>query len=303
MIDIAHEELDLSGRTRGWRRGADPRLEAGVLLDKVEEPQRAIYQPFEEPNLPNALAKVTDEKSALRFALNYGSLGFADLVAAEALGDDEEFDEDDPVLAALQRIQWGDPLDWVLAQAASVRLAIELIEALGDEEVSLDSVLDRYRLRSTEVTAIAKPEPGGERRLAAAVFSLALGTRVEEVTLLAEGGTTGLAQDVVLRLVSANIGRAGEQLEPSSDSPHGFTLRRSATALIEVVWWHVQQWAARGKLRLCTLCDTPFMVTHEAQRFCPADYVFDPKRGHVRPQRSRCLATYQKRLQRRKKGE
>jgi hypothetical protein len=83
------------------------------------------------------------------------------------------------------------------------------------------------------------------------------------------------------------------------EEPGGLVAALTATALLEVIWWHVGQWALRvtkgGEVRLCEFCDTPFLVEDGRQRFCPKTI----------GEESLCaLKARQRRLrQRRQKGE
>ena len=72
-------------------------------------------------NLPNALAKVENSKSAINFIKKYGFLGYR--------------------MLSKEDLSLGEPLDWILAQARSVRFGLYLIVCLQDQEQKLSELL------------------------------------------------------------------------------------------------------------------------------------------------------------------
>lgn len=284
----------------------DPALVEGVIH----------YDPYEHAELVNALAKADEERGALRFARRFGLLGYGEALLAldtELASDERLGYGTDPLLdrATIARLlngldEFADPLSWVYAQARSMRLVLDLIEALPSGPEAISTV---GRRRSS-------PELDDEGHIAARFVELAYGLRTARLDLeqdLLRARRPGelpeeqlrplLATVLIEELVNANTqGLRWRLFSPPASGPYKLALGFSQRALFEVVWWHAGNAAAVGKtgvrVRLCELesCRAPFIVTDERQRFCPADYTYTDKRtGKTRPGRSRCAALYQKR--------
>jgi len=270
------------------------------------------YDPFQRISLPNALARVKDERSAVRFARAYGLLGYADflnfqwqdltLVDRRRMFDDPLLDEGQLKELLRSLDDYGDPMPWLLAQARSVRLAMELIEAIGRKEFkAVRDVVLRHTLPHVGSDQKSRPQllvAGGP---SVKWFAPGRGLLHPDMEAMRARSAAYLIEE----LVNPNVASLRWQLfTPAYRGPNeleielGFEHR----ALFEVVWWHVAN-AAFGRrpgtrVRLCELetCRAPFIVTDERQRFCPADYTYTDKRtGKTRPGRSRCAALYQKR--------
>jgi hypothetical protein len=278
------------------------------------------YDAFARPALPNALAKVVDEKSALRFARVYGLPDYASFIRAEeenerAYGREDRFRE----LRNLA-VRWHarDPLDWVFAQARSVRFVLELLEALSHGASETASVLRKYRLPAvdsgtdgprsqTSLTARfrllsdAAPPGADEGRWH---FSVAFGPTIrpefEVETVVGTDDRRWFKEDnpivrahaLVEELVNRNTKNVRWEIRACGERP--FRFWHNPVGLIEVIWWHVQAAAVSGdarKIALCQLpsCGAPFIRTDGRQRFCPADFA---------SKKSRCAALYQKRKSR-----
>jgi hypothetical protein len=283
------------GRRFGWPEGGRPFIdERGVLRDAVEEAERDSYSPFFQPHLPNQLARARDERRALDFVRRYGPLGFAELAIAEVVRRGADDDERERLIASLEEMGWGDPLNWLLAQARSVRMALEIIEALVNEPARVELVLDRHRLRHEDLLPFGDDGPATR----GATFPVARGAQVGESTYEGQGAALGRA--IVVDLVAANTVGVGSRLV-IGDEAQPFRREFRADALIEVAWWWVGEWAAGGhEIRRCELedCRLPFVATHGRQRFCPGDVVYDEHEHVLRGGRSRCASLDQKRRQR-----
>ena len=274
---------------------------------------RISYDPYKRYDLPNALARVTDERSALRFARVYGLLGYADLLGwrwAEITSVDRRrlFDEpllDEKRLAELVRDlegEPGDPMPWLLAQARSVRLTLELIEALARQDIAgLRSVVMRHTLPHEVAAGESRPQLLVSGGLTVKWFDPGPGLLQPYPGANRARPAAHLIED----LVNPNLAALRTELfTPAYRGEDDLVMELGPqhTALFEVIWWHVGNAAFGGRpgarVRLCELpsCRAPFIVTDDRQRFCPADYTYTDKRtGKTRPGRSRCAALYQKR--------
>jgi hypothetical protein len=274
--------------------GVAPVLEPnGYLADRAAlDTRRTPYSPLEAPNLPNAFAKVVDAKSAVRFAKRFGLLGYSNLV----LGDHHHADEGShPQARELEAAGHGDLFTWTLAQARTVRLAIDLIETLQNgPDGDVASALSRNKSAMTTTTVIEHPS-GIEYELMVPEYIVALRERVIQRCWPDAFAPRLQAAEMIADLVNGNSSSVRWMVQATPDGELVETMH--ADALVEVVWWHVGQWATRGKVRSCALstCAMPFLVTDQRQQFCPSDYVNVDKSGRVRPGRSRCAALYQKR--------
>lgn len=278
----------------GYLVGLTPMVEVNGYLTDRDAPRakRIPYSPSDEANLPNALAKVVDVKSAVRFAKRFGLLGYSKLVLNEGcrLANDSH-----PQAAELDEAGHGDLFTWVLAQARTVRLAIDLIEALQNgSDADVSSALSRSKSAMTTTTVIERPS-GIEYELMVPEYIVALRERVVQRCWPDAFEPRLQAAEIVADLVNGNTPGVHWAVEATADGR--FTDVMHSNALIEVVWWHVGQWATHGKVRMCALssCSLPFLVTDQRQQFCPSDYAIIDKDGRVRPGRSRCAALYQKR--------
>jgi hypothetical protein len=268
------------------------------------------YDPFERVELPNAFAKVVDATTAERFARRYGCLGYNGLLRAV---------DSTAKRVGLERPRgrhWVeffvvDPMDWVIAQARSVRLVLELLDAWreqGDEQ--LRRVLQRHRLKGAELAgweSVVPPDPRRGTLWLPVAEGVDLGQSQGYVGYFAfvedkprdwvYPPTTVLrdtAGEVITELITANMEHLGWQLWRSEGD--AFAVQHRPAGLIEVIWWHVQAVALGGRARLCELpsCRAPFIVTDDRQRFCPGEW----QPGLNRLGRSRCAALHQKRKER-----
>lgn len=200
-----------------------------------------------------------------------------------------------------------DPLSWFLAQARTVRFALDLISALEyDHTDRLLSVLEERRIDVEwnddppwDGAGPIEPPPMGlaafdGRGGAYGAYELALGPEV-----MCAGGP----YDFLLRVYANDGDRPtavrihayrllAEMVNENTKGIHqglqttkrGLALSRTATALIEVIWYLVGEAAllvSRGMsreerpaqgIRMCEECGLPFVVTDRRQRFCPPDF-------------------------------
>jgi hypothetical protein len=292
-----------------------------LLYDKTnfrEWAKQTAYDPFEQPSLPNALGKVKDERSVLDFARHHGPLGYASY-KGEPPAANEDGNPELEVVWRYDLSKVGDPLEWVYAQARSVRLVLELLEAMTDgRDLRIETIFRKYCPYRLPHGALAPDEPLSSQRLcyqrvdpASQDFVGGTPPIAYLVTLpVARGDSVGdrlyvatspidLAVSVAADLVNENTSGVHHMLEWDPRTAK-FVLAQGAASLIEGVWWHVASVAVAGdrQVKLCELCSAPFIVTDRRQRFCPAGYDYDPRTNRTRRGRSKCAALHQKRKER-----
>jgi hypothetical protein len=284
------------------------------------------YEPLRRHNLPNALARIVSAESggdrrkaeqiarreAEHFLRRNGPLGFARL-------QDEERD----VLA-------GEPLGWIMAEAHTVRFALDLIDALeradlcdvlgvlhrrwpasGDYESGLPAhQAVRYRLcrdaahhgssAGYDFSLPPKQRPWleldagwydpGASYLLAGPAYAAL-RRYPDPTLLSEPESAGLF-DHAGGIVADLINRHTKgTTQRFGWRAGGFCEWPEGGPLLRAIWLLVAETASeRRQIRHCRECGAPFVITHAKQEYCPAG---------ARAQKSACLAKRQMRLRRR----
>ena len=194
----------------------------------------------------------------------------------------------------------GDPLEWIYAQASSVRLVLELLEAASDaNQTRLEAVFREhcpYRLR---LGAAERDQPLSSLQLCFQRVDPAtqdfVGTPPRRTWSLSPSHAA-----IRLSTTSTSPIRRGtwpHQSQPISStrtrgayakcsggtpSKAKFVMMHVAPSLIEVIWWHVASAAVAGdkQVKLCDLCHAPFIVTDRRQHFCPAATTTSiPRRG------------------------
>ena len=291
----------VAGPPQVWARAKHVRFTEGIAEVAVD--LRNTYEPTHFPNLPTALAKATTEGEVERFLTNWGPLGWWQLL-------DYEEQARRPQRYHPGLLVSREPLDWIMAQAHTVDFALRLIEALqaGGAE-RLERVLLTRRITITEAEtlhiegdegfppshyasyylAIGGGYGGSGGRLAdgteyfggwyqSRIYALEEGPQAREIH----------ARGIVLDVVNANTQGMREQLALNR-TREGLEVVVRARGLIELIWRHVRDAALGGELRTCEACGSPFLVTDDRQRFCPAD---------LPGTKSRCAARAQKRRQR-----
>lgn len=233
------------------------------------------YCPTDYPNLPNVLSKVTDERTALRFATKFGTLGFHGMAPSEEHA--------------------GEPLRWVLLQAQSVRLAGELLSALASEGPdAADNVLRRWSVGREELV-LERSVEGDVTKGRVVIDRFVVAQGLATVTAVLPNALTPRYQAMELVETLVNTNTAGVRYRLRLHLEERFSEDIQPSALIEAIWWHVGQWAIDGRVRLCEnpKCRAPFKVTDERQRFCPGDDSHVGGDGRYRAGRSICAALCQ----------
>lgn len=262
------------------------------------------YDPFDYPNLPNALARVYTEKDVVDFVQAYGMLGYRRTELPEG--------------EKTYRGFFGEPVDWILSQARTVRFALRIINAL---QFPGDAVL--LDVLKTECREIRQPSPAEWEAALSAVdddqtplasyvmeslrsklfgfsalnhggfigsYTVTVGSKTVETGPLgllsyvppeAAGrphATRKHAQELLAFMINQNTAGIKRYLVVKDGK---LTLRLGAWGLIEVIWHHVGEAALVAQhrntagnvkssgIRECEECGTPFLLTDQRQRFCP----------------------------------
>lgn len=286
-----------------WARAEKVEIREDLAWVRVD--LRRCYQPSDFPNLPTALAKATTPQEVERFLTVWGPLGWWQLL-------DYEEQERRPQRYHPGLLVSKEPVDWIIAQAETVGFVLRLIAALkASDHARLERVLLQKRVGIIEAEAI--PVEDGEFRAVSRYASYLVavaGSYGGSGGQLADGseyfggwyqsrpfpleeGPRGLelhARSIVAELVNRNTEGVREKLRLDYALAQ-FDLWLRARGLIELIWRHVRDSALGGELRTCEACGSPFLVTDDRQRFCPAD---------LPGTKSRCAARAQKRRQRSK---
>jgi hypothetical protein len=192
------------------------------------------YDPNAKGGLLNGLLGVAQDKlRPVEFADQFGLLGHNYIVPRENV------------------CKGGDPLNWFLAQASTVRVAAELIERLAE----------------------ARESAGGRRFLAEYLKNeigdgpYALGGRVAEIRFQQASRSPILVANGILRyLLNANLGETGRRIQIVASGPRTvFTFR----ALIEVIYWQLADQIGKGAILRCAECGRIFTCANSRIRFCP----------------------------------
>ena len=266
-----------------WRKPKDndAKVENGYIYynGSIE-----FYYPFDFSYLPNQLAKVIDENSAIKFVNSYGSLGYK-----EFFGEKEFLKEE------LWPLKYGDncdPFDWFLLQAKTIRLALYLIEAIyenGGRDL-------KKLIKKDSITRNIEDKTNNSTKEEIA-HHVAIGCKEEFIKSPIEraeldGASTNeqyriLALELAAYIISINSmgvhrGIAYETdytsyNRPVPKEPLTVAPRFFANSLIEGIWHQVgdillasQQRGGKG-VRICEECGMPFIYYDKRQIYCPKD--------------------------------
>ncbi len=238
-------------------------LNGYVFYNQEWEP----WHPFRYSNLPNQLAKIESTEKIVSFVEKYGVLGYQALI------------KDNP---GTDTYTLGDPIDWFLQQAKTVKFALQLINAIQEEteEENLKKLIYSTQIQ-VPLKMFLKNTP---EKLTANAHCFAQGPEITFITIEQpkkwEGIHRSLAIQMVSHLVNSNtkgvnrtIGLKEEGFTPVE--PYQFAHTINSRSLIEAIWYQVGDTAlnSQGKgTRICKECGLPFVVTDKRQQFCPDDY-------------------------------
>lgn len=275
----------------GLKRFKDIKLENGILKPgelNLKQGELTLW-PFRRPDLPTEFAKVHDDKSAIRFELDYAPLGYDYLVGSP---DDQK---------------GGDPLEWVLEHARFVRFAIDLVYSFAHQDApSLKTLLKEHTTKIEYETpmldsGIVMSSKGSFPYAELRVFTYPSGFSYKEGTTLfptIDSDILGVIPSLIANLVNDNTKNMHQELWQDE-----FLWVMRFRSLIEVIWSMVGDIALKSTgegdyFRRCEWCNTPFLATDKRQRFCPP-----PEVGGGLKKQSLCGLQYrQHKVQANKKG-
>lgn len=218
------------------------------------------YHPFDFPNLPNALAKVDNVKSAIEFSKKYGILGYRSFT-----------DTSSEIYCK------GDPVEWFLLQASTVRFVLLLIKAIQTEDVKQikylinDSVVQvpsntfHDGISSKHHTPVHVFSEGQET-----VYRLYNANKWKNNEYL-------LALQMVNLLINKNTEGVHRQLILDTNNLDRSLFQFASRSLIESIWYlvgdaYLLSFEKKGKgVGTCEECGLPFIMTDKRQKFCPGD--------------------------------
>lgn len=258
-----------------WRRlvpvaqhvSAVYRIEDGFLVESGD--MVTAYAPMAQPELPGELAKVRSAADAEAFARRYGLLGFdmADRTLPEGLAEHVVALGREDVLQEIMRDRKEyrrrlkeagpeprDPVEWVLAHAATVRVILELAHLLQDgDEAALSRYLDQYRAQRAS----------GEE-----VFLLRVARGGDFPPGLAEyypgGGVPATCRRIAAELINENLRGARRRVDRETLQSY-FGLY----TLIGCIYWLLADGIGRKQLRQCLACGAIFTATDDRMKYCP----------------------------------
>jgi hypothetical protein len=212
----------------------------------------ASYAPSQYPELPQVLAQVHLAQDALAFVRQYGLLGHDEMAPPE-------------------KHRGGDPLDWFLCHAATVRLLLELTRALEQKDVdALEKCLNVGGNHAHVDIPPAEVDFLGE--------SFAWIRYAVRHEIVSQTGFGILGRDILTfaravrrQIINANIRRVYSYLhEVEGDD----IILEGINALIESVYQHVADIVTQHrKVRRCAApdCRRLFVQRTKRQKFCPPD--------------------------------
>jgi hypothetical protein len=244
----------------------------------------ATYLPARRHELPAALARVDGDARVIDFVRRYGLLGYGQAYSPEERVGVRHLDvwfgiegtERQAALRALgssreAREAPGDPVDWVLAHAATVRLVINLIGTF-DDEAALRGVLQTLRVRDEQgVVGYAYQYAERGRREPHLYRMIDLGGSPQEV-----------AGQIVSHVLVANLSGTSRQIVADwgqAENRFQFVSLFSPRNLLDTIYWQLADVAVGGDVRRCAdpTCGAWFVATHAKMKYCP------PPRGYYQP--------------------
>lgn len=235
-MKIARDEIQPS-REQGfgtiWSVARAYKIQDGVLIRGKGE--LSPYAPILYRELPSEISKLQqgDETGLLNFVNSYGELGY-------------RFFKNCP-----NKDFGGDPISWIFAHAQTIRLCLELINALKN----MNEQLINDVLRSKEYQG-ESPE----------WIKYALGPTEDEQIELVHESLINQAEGFLSHIINNNIKSIHRKLVFENDVPQA---RFTFSALVEVAYWQLLDTYVGGCLKRCEACGALFLQTDPRQQFCP----------------------------------
>lgn len=231
-----------------WRVAEDYVIQDRWLKEQGKDAR--LYFPAAHKELPSELAKLHegDEKAVLDFARTYGALGYRCLVKDHTLPN-------------------GDPLTWIWAHAGTVRLCLRLLEGLQDKDTN--HIPNRDHLDNV-LREIASPQWGQDAPKARIAAGGKIGEAYWGLAPQSRGEFEDLAATIFKDIVNKNLIGLSPRLV-FNEQTNSWRQVFSFQALIQMVYWHLANYAAGGRLKRCEAegCGSLFLQTDGRQRFCP----------------------------------
>lgn len=240
-MQIAVEEF-LSSQEKGfpivWKVSTAYHIQNGILI-RESGPPKKVYAPITHLELPSEISKLQmgDEAGLLNFVHTYGELGYVGFTDRK------------------NKKRKGDPISWIWNHAQTIRLCLELINALKNKDEQLiNTVLSskKYQGKWPELIKIAK----GPFQIELMVW---LGQR-------AKGGLINQTEKLLFSIINGNIEKLHPKLVSEEERPQ---LPFTFSALVEVAYWQLANTYVGGWLRRCEACGALFQQTDQRQQFCP----------------------------------
>jgi hypothetical protein len=239
------------------------------------------YLPITRPELPTEFAKLSDgsEKTILQFARRYGLLGYWESFKRTLsiykrfwfLSESAEEDAGKPDFNDFvhEGIHSGDPLSWVIQHAQTVKLVLDLNDALSDR-AALRSKLEQLTVRQTTSDEYSAQLGEIEYRYA---------NRGELYPSVARVGSARrdyrddfeFARSLITVLLNENLEGVCRQLVLESDKqqPSRVVSVFEPDSLIDAIYWHLADAIAGGSIKRCLFCGKFFNATHQKRVYCP----------------------------------
>lgn len=213
-----------------------------------------VYDPTQEKALPTELARVghqdyhTIEKVLREFYRRFGFLGQSLLQGKPRK----------VVLEGTTQFADGDSLVWAIGHALNVSRCLALVGALKNgKRKKLQKIL------KWEETLQPEFVPGLPLHIPTLTGE---GREIDVQTLFPSAmSDTEKAKALLAACLEPNLGNVTRVYDPKT----GKSVFRF-TALIQLIYWQIADWAGRERLRECEECHTYFFAHDGRQKRCPA---------------------------------
>jgi hypothetical protein len=268
-----HAEF-VESRTRSlsivWRIADDYRVESGAVVPVMRgkpiyyptdihgDEGANDYMPGSRPELPGEFAKVAGgtDKEILDFVRRYGMLGYHEAWRVEELG------------AAFGALGYdakvkGDPVHWILAHAANVKLVLQLANALTDPnqtKIEIQNLIVHNPETRTAHLSFAKagrasvyPSQNQMR-----IFDDPRECALKIISAILNDNLTGISRGLLI------------EYNTKTRQPDSTPIFRPLN-LLDCVYWHLTDAVIGAKIRTCEnpKCRRFFNATHRRMKYCP----------------------------------